>query len=77
MHKDSYNNLSEKIEKLNFHAYKERIEIQKNLEAAAAKSAGALYTNGNLLKVIITLQILNLSKEFPAVVHLFKLIGLM
>ena len=77
MQKDSYNQLSEKIEKLNFHAYKERIEIQRNLEAVATKSAGALTLNGNLLKVIITLQILNLSKEFPAVIHLFKLIGLM
>jgi len=77
MQKDSYNQLSEKIEKLNFHAYKERIEIQRNLEAVATKSAGALTLNGNLLKVIITLQILNLSKDFPAVIHLFKLIGLM
>ena len=77
MQKESYEKLSEKIEKLNFYNYRERLEIQKNLEVTAAKSAGALSHNGKLLKVIITLQILNLSKEFPAVIHLFKIIGLM
>ena len=76
MKNDSYEKLADKIEKLNFHAYRERIEIQKNLTSIAAVSKDHLAKNGNLLKVIITLQILNLCKEFPAVAELLKLISL-
>ena len=75
MHKDSYNKLSDKIERLNFHAFKERIEIQRRLQQTAADNNEALKTNGNLLKVIITLQILNLCKDFPAVAVFLKILS--
>jgi len=75
MHKDNYDKLSEKIEKLNFHNYKERMEIQKNLEQLASTSNDSLKANGNLLKVIITLQILNLSKDIPAIAAFLKIIS--
>ena len=75
MQKDNYNKLSEKIEKLNFHAYKERIEIQRNLQDIAGASQLSLAQNGNLLKIIISLQVLNLCKEFPFVADLIKLVS--
>lgn len=75
MQKDSYNKLSEKIERLNFHAYKERIEIQRNLQEIAQSGNESLRLNGNLLKVIISLQILNLCKDFPAIADFLKIIS--
>ena len=75
MHKDNYDKLSEKIERLNFHAYKERIEIQKNMQEIATNGTESLRLNGNLLKVIISLQILNLCKDFPAIADFLKIIS--
>jgi len=73
MQKDNYNKLSEKIEKLNFHAYKERIEIQRNINDIALTSADQLEKNGMLLKIIITLQVVNVCKEFPAVAQFINM----
>ena len=73
MQKDNYNKLSEKIEKLNFHAYKERIEIQRKMNDIALTSAEQLKNNGMLLKIIITLQIINVCKEFPAVAQFINM----
>jgi len=75
MQKDSYNKLSDKIERLNFHAYKERIEIQRNLQEIATSGNDSLRLNGNLLKVIISLQILNLCKDFPVIADFLKIIS--
>ena len=73
MQKDNYDKLSEKIEKLNFHAYKERIEIQRQMNDIALTSAEQLKNNGMLLKIIITLQIINVCKEFPAVAQFINM----
>ncbi len=73
MQKDNYNKLSEKIEKLNFHAYKERIEIQRQMNDIALTSAEQLKNNVMLLKIIITLQIINVCKEFPAVAQFINM----
>mgnify|MGYP003626413095 CR=1 FL=1 len=75
MQKDNYEKISEKIEKLNFHAYKERIEIQRNLELIAQGSNDYLQHNGNLLKVIISLQVLNLCKDFPMIAEFLKIVS--
>lgn len=75
MQKDNYEKISEKIEKLNFHAYKERIEIQKNLELIALSGTQAVAHNGNLLKILISLQILNLCKDFPMIAEFLKIVS--
>tara|TARA_R110001606_G_scaffold395627_1_gene568222 strand:- start:5620 stop:5847 length:228 start_codon:yes stop_codon:yes gene_type:complete len=75
MQNDNYEKISEKIEKLNFHAYKERIEIQKNLERIAIGGTVSVTKNGQLLKVIIGLQILSLCKDFPLIADFIKLVN--
>ena len=70
---NNYNKLSEKIDKSNFYAFRERNNLQKSIRVNATASKAQLTTNTKLLKVIIAIQLFKLALEFPAVASLFTL----
>ena len=74
MQKDEFQNLSDKIEKLNFYAFRERNILQKKMEAIAAESRNARRDTARLLHVVIVIEIFMTSLQFPAVAQFFAVL---
>jgi len=58
---DYYTNLVEKIEKQNSYQLKDKMEVQYQLRDISQKTQGMLANNGRYLKILITLQVAQLS----------------
>ena len=74
MQKDEFQNLSDKIEKLNFYAFRERNILQKKMEAIATESRNARRDTARLLHVVIAIEIFMTSLQFPAVAQFFAVL---
>lgn len=73
---DYYTKLVEKIEKQNSHQLKDKMEVQYQLRDISQKTQGMLENNGRYLKILIILQVAQLSANhselFSAILKFIK-----